>query len=311
MKAAQISSYGGPDVVEITDVSLPTVSEESVLVSIQAAGVNPVDWKIREGYLNAMAPLTFPATLGGDFAGVVEEVGSKVTTFQKGDEVYGSALSLGSGSGAFAEMASVLIKAIAKKPTKMNFQETAGLPLVGTSAIQALMEHLKLAGGQKILIHGGAGGIGSIAIQIAKHIGAYVATTVSSNDIEYVKGLGADEVIDYKLQHFEELLTNFDAVYDTVGGDTYTNSFKVLKKGGTIVSMIEKPNADLMEQYGVTAVSQSTQITTERLETLAALVDSGIVTMHIEKEFPLDQAKEALIFQQTGHPKGKVILTVS
>lgn len=311
MKAAQLTSYGSTaDVIKVTDIPQPTVSENHLIVDIHAAGVNPFDWKLREGYMKEHAPLTLPATMGGDFSGVVLEIGNGVQGFAIGDEVYGSALILGAGSGAFAEKAVVSSKSIAKKPTKISFKEAAALPLVGVSALQALTEHIQLASGQKILIHGGAGGIGSIAIQIAKHMGAYVATTVGTDDVQYANDLGADEVIDYKTQKFEEILHDFDAVYDTVGGDTYKHSFKVLKKGGMIVSMTEQPNEELMHQYDVTAIAQFTQINTERLTKLTELVDAGVVRVHIEKEFPLEQAGEALVFQQTGHPRGKVLISI-
>lgn len=310
MKAAQINAYGGSDVVKINNISPPTVSDGHLLVEIYAAGVNPVDWKIREGYMKTWASLQFPATLGGDFSGIVTEVGKDVSSFAKGDEVYGQALVLSGSSGSFAEFASVNVKTVTQKPKNIPFEEAAALPLVGVSALQALVEHIGLSKDQKILIHGGAGGIGSIAIQIAKHLGAYVATTVNTNDLQFVKDLGADEVIDFKQQSFENMIHDYDAVFDTVGGETYTKSFQVLKKDGVIVSMVEQPNKELMEKYGVKAISQFTQVTSERLSKLTELVDAGVIKIHIEKEFPLDQAGEALVYQQTGHPKGKVVLKI-
>lgn len=310
MKAAQITQYGGPEVIKINDIPQPPLSEGHLLVEVHAAGVNPVDWKIREGHMKAMADIPLPATSGGDFAGVVSEVGAGVVGLAQGDEVYGSALSLGAGTGSFAEFTLVTPKTIAKKPKNIDFKSAAALPLVGVSAIQALTEHIKLAGGQKILIHGGAGGIGCVAIQIAKHLGAYVAVTVGTDDVQFAKERGADEVIDYKKQNFGEIIKDFDAVFDTVGGETYQTSFGVLKKGGIIVSMVEQPNKALMEQYGVTAIAQFTQITTERLEKLTELVESDVVKIHIEKEFSLDQAAEALTYQNTGHPKGKLVITI-
>jgi alcohol dehydrogenase len=198
--------------------------------------------KIREGYMAQMLPLKFPATLGGDFSGVVVEVSSSVSGFKKGDEVYGQAGTLRGGSGSFAEFVLADIKVTARKPKNIDHVEAAALPLTGVSAWQALVDHIGLSRGKKILIHGGAGGIGTMAIQLAKYLGAYVATTASAKDMEYVQELGADEVIDYKNQSFQDMLKNFDAVFDTVGGDTYEKSFKVLRKGGIIVSMLEQPN---------------------------------------------------------------------
>ena len=179
MKAAQISKYGGSDVVVVNkNAPKPSVSAGRVLVEVFAAGVNPVDWKIREGYMAKMAPLQFPATLGGDFSGVVQEVGASVSGFKKGDEVYGRDGAPGGGTGSFAEFISVDTKVTARKPKNVNHLEAAALPLTGVSALQALTEYIGLSKGRKILIHGGAGGIGTMAIQLAKHLGAYVATTV-------------------------------------------------------------------------------------------------------------------------------------
>ena len=184
------------------------------------------------------------------------------------------------------------------------------MPLTGASAWQALVDHMALSGGEKILIHGGAGGIGSIAIQLASHIGAYVATTVSARDIQYARELGADEAIDYRNQSFEDLLHNYDAVFDTAGGETYNKSFKVLRKGGIIVSMLEQPRPELMERYGVNAIAQFTQVTSERLFRLAELVDKRVIKVHIDKTFSLEHGREALAYQQSGHPRGKVVLKI-
>src|ERR687896_1945454 len=236
MKSTQIKRYGGSKPVAISQSmsALDRPSAGKVLVTVKAAGVNPADWKVREGYFQQMTPLQFPSTLGMDFSGVIEKVGEGVNGFNQDDGVYGDAAAIRGGSGAFAEMALANEDSIAHKPKTLSHEEAAGLPLVGVSAWQALVETIGLSGGQKILIHGGAGGIGSIAIQLAKHLGAYVATTVSTNDIQFVKEeLGADEAIDYKTQKFEDVLSHdFDAVFDTVGGETYTRSFKILKSGG-------------------------------------------------------------------------------
>ena len=313
MKAAQINIYGGSEAVEINkNAQEPAIAPGKVLVEIYAAGVNPVDWKIREGYLKERAPLQFPATLGGDFSGVVREVAEGVSGFKKGDEVYGQAGLLNGGSGSFAEFALADITKIAHKPKRLNYEEAAALPLAAVSAWQGLVDHIKLSRGNKILIHGGAGGIGAFAVQIAKHLGAYVATTVSADDVSYAKELGADEVIDYGAQRFEDLARGYDAVFDTagVGGETYEKSFRVVKKNGIICSMTEQPREDLIEQYGVSAMRQSTDVTTERLSKLAELVDQGILTIEIDKTFSLDQAAEALTYLQTKHSKGKVVLEV-
>jgi NADPH:quinone reductase-like Zn-dependent oxidoreductase len=308
MKSTQIKRYGGSEVVEINQ-STPAPNDPSagkVLVDVKAAGVNPADWKIREGYFQQMMPLQFPSTLGMDFSGVIEKVGEGVPDFKQNDEVYGQAAVIRGGSGAFADT-------IAHKPKILSHEKAAGLPLVGVSAWQALVDIIGLSKGQKILIHGGAGGIGSIAIQLAKHLGAYVATTVSTNDKQFVKEeLGADEVIDYKTQTFEDLLPHeYDAVFDTVGGETYTRSFKILKRGGIIVSMLEQPNQELMDRFGVKAISQFTQVNRERLTKLAQWVDQNNIRVNIDRTFPLDEAGKALDYQRDVHLRGKVVLQVS
>jgi NADPH:quinone reductase-like Zn-dependent oxidoreductase len=313
MKSAQINKYGSSEVIEINQsTSEPTVSSGKVLVTIKAAGVNPADWKIREGGLQQLVSLQFPSTLGIDFSGVIKQVGEGVSPsdFKQGDEVYGQAGVINGGSGAFAEMALANTESIANKPKRLSHAEAAGLPLVGVSAWQALVENIGLSKGQKILIHGGAGGIGSIAIQLAKYLGADVATTVSINDKQFVQELGADQVIDYKTQTFEDLLHDYDAVFDTVGDETYRRSFKVIKKGGVIVSMLDQPDSELMNQYGVKAIFQFTQADRERLTKLTQWVDENNIRVNVEKTFLLDEAGDALDYQKDVHPRGKVVLAM-
>lgn len=310
MKAAQINGYGGADILQTTDqAEKPTAGEGEVLVEVHAASANPFDWKVREGLTQSMAQLSFPATLGGDVAGVVSEVGAGVEGFTVGQQVYGQAGAL-SGHGSFAEFTPVKAVQLGEKPKSLPFTDSAALPLTAVSAYQALVDHMNLQAGQKVLIHGAAGGIGSMAVQIAKHLGATVAATAGTDDIEYVKQLGADAVIDYKTQKFDEELRDLDAVYDTVGGDTYARSFNVLKEGGVIVSMVEQVNEELAGKTGVNAIYQFTQMTTERLGKVAELADKGNVTVHVDKVFPLDQAGEALEYLKTGHPRGKVVIRV-
>ena len=316
MKAAQIKTYGDSEVLEINP-SAPSPndpSEGKVLVSVRAAGVNPSDWKLREGFFKQMVPLQFPATLGIDFSGVIEKVGAGVASdLKQGNEVYGQSGGFAGGSGAFAEMALAKADTVSHKPKILTHEQAAGLPLVGVSAWQALVETIGLSNGQKVLIHGGAGGIGSIAIQLAKHLGAHVATTVSTNDIQFVKEeLQADEVIDYKTQKFEDVLPHdYDAVFDTVGGETYTRSFKVLKRGaGIIVSMLEQPVQELMDQFGVKAVFLFSQVNRERLTKLAEWVDQNNIRVNVERTFPLDEARAALDYQRDVHPRGKVVLAM-
>ena len=314
MKSVQINEYGGSEIIKVNQSSSePAVSTGKVLVTIKAAGVNPADWKIREGYFQQMAPLQFPSTLGMDFSGVIKQVGvgDSSSDFKQGDEVYGQAGVINGGSGAFAEMALAKIENIAHKPKRLSHNEAAALPLVGVAAWWALKDDIGLSEGQKILIHGGAGGIGSIAIQIAKNLGAYVATTVSTNDKQFVQDLGADIVIDYMNQTFEDLLHDYDAVFDTVGGDTYRRSFKVPRKGGIIVSMLEQPDSELMNQYGIRAVFRFAQANRERLTRLAQWIDEdNNIRINVERTFSLEQAGDALDYQKDVHPRGKVVLVI-
>lgn len=200
---------------------------------------------------------------------------------------------------------------IAHKPKTLNYLEAAALPLVGVSAWQALVEHIRLSKDKKVLVQGGAGGIGSIAIQLAKHLGAFVATTVSTDDKQFVQELGADQVIDYKTENFEDIVHDYDAVFDTVSGDTYKRSFKVLKKGsGMIVSTLEQPNSELMNQYGIKAVFLFSQVNRQRLTRLAEWIDQNNIRVNIDKTFSLDEAAKALDYQKEGHPRGKLVLTI-
>jgi len=313
MKSAQINKYGSSEAVEINqNTPEPTLSSGKVLVSIKAAGVNPVDWKIREGAFQQMIQLQFPSTLGIDFSGVIKQVGEGVSNsdFKQGDEVYGQAGVTNGGSGALAEMALAKTDSIANKPKRLSHIEAAALPLVGVSAWRALTENIGLSKGQRILIHGGAGGIGSIAIQLAKYLGAEIATTVSANDKQFVQELGADVVIDYKSQNFEDLLHDYDSVFDTVGGQTYKRSFKVLKKGGIIVSMLEQPNSELMDRHDVKAIFQFTQADRERLTKLAQWVDQNNIKVNVDRTFLLAEAADALDYQKDVHPRGKVVLAI-
>lgn len=310
MKAAQFSKYGGPEVIEINEVSSLTPAKDQVLIEVYDATINPFDYKVRRGYMKDSMPLQLPITLGGNLSGVVVAVGEEVSDIQVGDEVFGQSYAFGGGSGAIAEYAISDQNNIALKPKSINHTEAGSLPLVGSSAIQALEQHLNVQKGQKILIHGGAGGIGSIAIQLAKHLGAYVATTVSKDDFEFVKELGADEVIDYETQDFSEILKDFDAVYDTVGGETTDRSFLVLKEGGVLVSMLGEPKKELAEQYGITVIGQNTQTDRKNLTRLAQLVDEGVIKPEVDKVFSLDQTTEAFEYAENSHPRGKVVIQV-
>ncbi len=311
MKAAQITTYGGSEVFKVIEnAPKPFVKDGQVLVEVFAAGINPFDWKLRSGMFKEMIPLSFPTILGGDISGVIKAVGKDVSSYRIGDEVYGQASVLSGGSGAFAEFATASVNHIAHKPKNASFDEAASLVLAGVSALQGIEEHCRLQAGQKILIHGGAGGIGSLALQIAKALGAYVVTTVSSNDIEFVKNLGADEVIDYKKEQFEEKSKDFDAVFDTVGGKVTDKSLQVLKKGGFLVSMVGQPDEELAKKQGATAIAQNSVVTTKRLTRLAELVENGKVKPRIDTVFPLERIQDAFKFLEEGSPRGKILLKI-
>jgi alcohol dehydrogenase len=301
MLAAQLIKIGGPDAVQVNQIDIPVVGENEVLIEVYAASVNPYNLKQREGKVPTPK---IPITLGSDFSGVISSVGEGITEWQVGDEVYGQA------RGSWAEFAVASTSAFAKKPESLNFEMAAAVPLVATSAYEALVEAMQLKKGQKILIHGGAGGIGSMAIQLAKYLGAEVATTVSPDNAEFVRELGADHIIDYRSQDFSELLHNYDAVYDTVGGDTHERSYRVLRQGGRLVSMEQQPNAELDEKYKVEASLQGSRSTPERLNAVCELFDKGAIKVKIDREYPLAQAAEALEQLKTGSHRGKIILKI-
>ena len=308
MRAAQITAYGGPEVITISNnAPRPVPAEGQILVQVRAASLNPVDSAMREGHLHQMVPLTFPGTIGGDFAGVVAEA-MPVSGFSVGDEVYGQASPLLGGSGSLAEFAAAPAGFTALKPRTVDFAAAASLPLVGSSAEQAIAEHLDVRPGQRILIHGAGGGVGMIAVQLAKHRGAFVIATAFTNDLEFVRRLGADEVIDARLRKFEELVREIDGVFDTTRGDTAARSYRVLKRGGVLVSLTAPPDEARMLETGVTAIAQFTQPTTERLTRFAALVDQGVVVPRMDRVFPLDRAAAAFSYNDAGNPRGKVVI---
>jgi NADPH:quinone reductase-like Zn-dependent oxidoreductase len=290
VKAARIYNYDGAKALRFEGTPVPEPQSGEVLVRVHAAGVNPIDWKIRAGYLQQMKLLQLPFTLGGDFSGVVQAVGKDVAGCKVGDEVYGQASVFSHGSGSFAEFCLARAGAVALKPCSVSHFEACGLPTAGVSALQALMESLRLSAGQKILINGGASNIGSISIQLAKHLGAHVVTTASADDIPYVQGLGADEVIDYRSRKFKEVIIGFDAGVDTVGCDTYAQPFRVLKRGVRLSSILAYPGAGWTNDSWLEAFALSTRVTTRRLEKLAELVEEGALNVRVDQTFPLDQA---------------------
>jgi alcohol dehydrogenase len=310
MKAIKVHKLGGPEVLHYEDALKPTPHRGEVLIEVHGSSINPVDTKSIKTDSNYKNYLHLPVTPGSDISGVVVRVGEGVTDLKSGDKVYGQAGPLQKGTGAFAEYAVAQENAVAKMPENLSFVEAGAIPLAAASAYVAIIDHMKLHAGQKVLIHGGSGGIGSFAIQLAKHLGAYVVATTSVDGVNYVKYQGADEVIDYEFQSFEKILKDFDAVLDTVGGDVYRKSFEVLKKGGIIVSMLNQPDEKLMEQHGVRAVLEMTKVDRELLNKISRLIEEGVLKVNISKTFPLKDTKEAYDAKNNEHILGKIAISV-
>jgi NADPH:quinone reductase-like Zn-dependent oxidoreductase len=307
MKAARIDTFGSYEKVVIAHIDTPSPKAGQVLVKVSAASINPFDLTVMSGKM----PIPLPITLGGDFAGTVESIASDVTGYNIGDEVYGQAIVLNGGSGSLAEEAVCNTSSMAHKPSSLTMAEAAALPLTGASAVQALEEHIKIKQGDMILIHGGAGGIGTIAIQLAHMYGAHVTTTAGSEARDYVVGLGADKVIDYKTQRFEDEGVEYDAVFDTVGGDITERSLSVIKKGGVLVTMIGQADEAKAKERGIALIHQMTHTTKEVLTRLTELVNLGKIKPHIDKTFELDHTQDAFRYFVEAHPKGKVVVAIS
>lgn len=314
------------------DVPIPDIGENEILAEIHAASINPLDSKIRDGTLKLLLNYKMPLILGNDFSGVVTKVGANVTRFNVGDEIYGRPRK--SSIGTFAEYIAIHENDIALKPRNLSFEEAASVPLVGLTAYQALHDKLQLQKGQKILIQAGAGGVGNFAIQLAKLIGATVATTASEAGMNVVTSLGADEIINYQTEKFEDVLENYDAVLDTLGGEVLEKSFNVVKKGGQIVSLSGLPNARFAKEDGLgflktmllsVASNKLTKLekkhdvqytfmfvkeSGEQLSEITKLIESGEIKPIIDRVFPFDDAEEAMNYSETGRAKGKIILKI-
>ncbi|EEF62934.1 Alcohol dehydrogenase zinc-binding domain protein [Pedosphaera parvula Ellin514] len=303
MKAVRIHSFGGPDVLRYEDVSVPEPKSNELLIRVHAAGVNPVDWKIREGHLGQI-PL--PSVLGSDFAGAVEATGSDVKGFRTGDSVFGI---VSDDSGGYAEYAVAPDSQVARIPKGLDFLHAAALPVASITPWQALFDIAQLQKGQKVLIHAAAGGVGSFAVQFAKWKGAYVIGTASAQTTDYVKSLGADEVIDYRKTKFEDVVRDVDVVLDTQGGDTQERSWRVIKPGGILVSIVSPPPKEKPTAPGVRGVFLSSKPRGDEFAQIADLVARGIVKVNIETVFPLKDARKAQELSQSGHAHGKIVLT--
>ncbi|QHS21849.1 NADP-dependent oxidoreductase [Virgibacillus sp. MSP4-1] len=308
MKAVVIEEYGGRNQLKMKEIPKPEIGEHQVLVEMYATSINPIDWKVREGYLKEGLPFEFPVILGWDAAGVITETGSKVTKFQIGDEVFARPDT--TSTGTYAEYTVVDEHLLAPKPKKLDFKEAASVPLTGLTAWQCLVDFSNINKGNKVLIHAGAGGVGSFAIQIAKHFGAYVASTASGKNEGLLTELGVDEFINYKEQRFEDILHDYDIVVDTLGGEIMDKSFQVLKDGGKLVSIAGNPDEEKAKARNIKAGFLWLEPDGEQLDQLGILIESGKVKPVVGHEFPFTEEgiKEAHKLSETHHAKGKIVI---
>jgi alcohol dehydrogenase len=332
MKAFVVDRYGRKSSVRAGDMPVPDLREDDVLVQIHAAGVNPLDSKIRDGEFKLILPYRLPLILGNDLAGVVVRVGSRVRRFKQGDEVY--ARPPMDRIGTFAEFIAINEAAVALKPKALSMEEAASIPLVALTVWQALIEKGQLKKGQKVLIHAGSGGVGTFAIQLAKHLGAIVATTASAANVGLMKQLGADIVINYKEDDFTAVLKDCDVVLDTQGGNTLERSLQVLKTGGKIIGIAGPPDPDFAKQMGASLFLNTVmrllsyrirraakrrgvtysflfmRADGDQLNRIATLIDSGAIRPVIDRIFPFASTPEALAYVETGRSKGKVVIKI-
>ena len=309
MKAIRIHAYGGPELMQLEDAPVPACGAGDLLVRMVAAGVNPVDWKMRSGLMAAQLPKSFPITLGSDGAGIVTAMGGAVRGFELGDEVYFYAEF--ARGGTYAEYVAVEASQVAKKPRTVSFSTAAALPTPGQAAWTALIDTAKIERGQRILIHGGAGALGTIAVQLAKEQGAHVIATASNDGVALVKSLGADEVIDYRTQDFEHLAHDIDIVIDTLGGATQAASWSTLRKGGILVATAMPPSAERAAAAGVRAAFVFTPPRGAVLAQLAQRVDDGRIRVVVGQELALADAAQAHHLGESGQSRGKMILQVA
>ena len=308
MKAVCIHSFGGPEVLQIETVEIPQPKDDEVLIKVHAASVNPVDYKTRSGTYPPIKQQQLPRVLGRDISGTIERCGSAVRNFNEGDAVYAM---LEAGSGGYAEYVVIKAALCSPKPERLGYSEAAAIPLAGLTAWQGLFDEGNLHAGQRVLIHGGAGGVGHLAIQLAKSRDAVVCTTVSSQDVDFARSLGADEIVDYKSERFEEMLHDVDLVFDLVAGDTQERSWAILKDGGTMVSTLARPSEAKAREHHARAMNYVAHPDAAELTEIGRLVDAGKVRPHVLATYPLDHAAEAQQRVERDHPKGKVVLEIS
>lgn len=316
MRAIALNEWGGRDRLELMDLPDPKVGPDTVLIDARAAGVNPVDFKIREGYLAELLPHHFPLILGWDVAGVVAAVGPAVTGFAAGDEVYSYCRKPSLEEGTYAERVAVQARHVAAKPSSLDFTQAAAVPLAGLTAYQALFDALELQSGESVLIQAAAGGVGSFAVQLAARAGAHVIGTASARNHEHVRELGAAEVIDYTQTDVAEAIRGnhpegVDAVFDMVGGETLTNGFEMLRDGGRLASIAQPPAlGEEQQQRGLSARYVFVEPRGDQLAELARAIDAGELAVHVEEVLPLERAADAHERLEAGHVRGKLVLSV-
>lgn len=311
MRAGRFHAYGGPEQLVVERVPRPEPRTGEVLVRVHAAGVNPIDWKIRNGLMRASMPLPLPATAGGDLAGTVEAIGPGVTAFARGEMVYGR------GKGSYAEYAAALADALAPMPRNVTFDQAAVIPAGARAAWAALFDLADLQAGQRVLIHGAAGGVGNYAVQLARWKGARVIGTASRDNLAFVHSLGAETVIDYRTTPFESVVRDVDVVVDVIGGETQDRSWRVLKPGGILVAIGRPPEEEIARQHGVRTASTilgqrpPAQTAIDPLRTISELVASGAMLPQVGAIFRLEDAKQAQLMGEVGHGRGRIVLHIA
>lgn len=308
MKAVQIHKYGGSNELIYEDAPKPVINEQQVLVKIYASGVNPVDWKVREGKMPGSENRTFPIILGWDMSGTIEEIGDHVQGFKLHDSVFGKPDS--SKNGTYAEYIAVNPDEIALKPLSIDHVEAASLPMVGLTAWQGLFDHGQLQSGERVLINGAAGGVGTMAVQLAKWKGAHVVGTASESNKAFLKNLGADEVIDYHREGFLNELKKFDLVFDLIGGEIQNKLLEVLKPGRTLVSSVGIVNKELIDNKELKGIQYMARSNRDQLTQISKLVDEEIIKPVVEVVFPLKDAKMAQEISEQRHTRGKIVLQI-
>jgi NADPH:quinone reductase-like Zn-dependent oxidoreductase len=308
MKCMRIHRFGGPEVLQLDTLPLPALHGDELLIRVHAASVNPVDYKTRAGTFPVVRETDLPLTLGRDVSGVVENPGSAANFFNRGDAVYAL---LERTQGGFAQFAKVSASLCSLKPVNVTHVEAAAIPLAALTAFQGLFVHGALKAGQHVLVHGGSGGVGHMAVQLAKAKGAHVSTTVGSDNVEFARKLGADTVIDYRNERFDDMLKDVDLVLDLVGGHTQQRSFATLKRGGRLVSTVQTPDEQLARRHDVRVSLFLTEPSGAQLAEIGRLVEIEELRPHILKTFALEQASHAERKLEEEHSRGKIVLTVA